>query len=336
VNLSAVFVTHNSEGCVAGALESMRRHFPEAELVVVDNASNDRTREIVRAKGAVRLVEQEENLGFGRACNVGADHSTGSHLFFVNPDARIVGVDSEAVGKLLNERPFGLVGASFVSSGGSDGSLHGGLHPERHWFFAYVSQTFGLFRPREWPRRPPRSRPGAAVWLGGAAVLVAREEFDRLGRFDPRFFLYYEDRELSARYRDTGLPIRSTSAIRVEHQGGGSSYAEGFRTVPQGWALLGWVQYLSLRNGPKVACRAGRLAFRTLQSLDLVLSMARPAAGPRLDRKRREVGMLLDFLEEVTGDAPAARRQFCPDALRHLARRSSLPQKALRRSDRAQ
>jgi N-acetylglucosaminyl-diphospho-decaprenol L-rhamnosyltransferase len=336
VNLSAVFVTHNSESCVAGALESMRRHFPEAELVVVDNASNDRTREIVRAQGAVRLVEQEENLGFGRACNVGADQSTGSHLFFVTPDARIVGVDSEAVGKLLNERTFGLVGASFVSSGGSDGSLHGGLHPERHWFFAYVSQTFGLFRPREWPRRPPRSRPGAAVWLGGAAVLVAREEFDRLGRFDPRFFLYYEDRELSARYRDTGLPIRSTSAIRVEHQGGGSSYAEGFRTVPQGWALLGWVQYLSLRNGPKVACRAGRLALRTLQSLDLVLSMARPAAGPRLDRKRREVGMLLDFLEEVTGDAPAARRQFCPDALRHLARRSSLPQKALRRSDRAQ
>lgn len=335
VGLSAVFVTHDSEDCIEEALASVRRQLPSTELVVVDNASEDRTREIVRAFGGVRLVAQEENLGFGRACNIGADNSTGTHLLFVNPDARIVSVDSVALQKLLQERPCGLVGPYFVSSDADAESGRGELRPERHWLFAYASETFVLLRPRELAPGPPRARRDGAHWLAASVLLAEREEFDRLGRFDPRFFLYYEDRELSARYRDAGLPIRSTPAIRVEHRGAASSRTRGFRAAQHGWALLGWIQYLDLRHGPRVAGRAARLALGTLRSLALGLRLARVARVPRVERKWREVGMLLDFIDDVTGGSPEPSREFCPDAVGHLARRSRFPHRAFRRPDSA-
>jgi GT2 family glycosyltransferase len=328
--LSAVLVTYESEDCIEGALTSLRHHLPGAELVVVDNASQDRTREIVQALGGIRLVEVEENLGFGRACNLGAEHSTGTHLLFVNPDAQILSVDPDALEELLLERPFGLVGPHFLSDEAGAESGRGELRHERHWLFAYVGQTFGLLRPRELPSGPPRGRLGGASWIGAAAVLAEREEFDQLGRFDPRFFLYYEDRELSARYRDAGLPIRSTSALRIEHQGGGSSRTLDFRTVPQGWALLGWVQYLHLRHGPSVAGRAARLAVVTLRSLSLGLRLAGAASVPRAKRKGQEVEMLLDFIDKITSSPPERSREFCPDGVKHLARRSSFPHRAVR------
>lgn len=334
LTLSAVFVTHDSEGCIEEALASVQRHLPMAELVVVDNASEDRTREIVSAFGGIRLVAQEENLGFGRACHVGVDNSAGTHLLFVNPDARILSVDSEALQELMHERPFGLVGPYFVSSDAPTETGRGGLRSERHWVFDYVRQTFGFLRPRELPPRLPRARRGGAHWLAGAVVLAERDELDRLGGFDPRFFLYYEDRELSARYRDAGLPIRSTPTIRVEHRGGASSRARGFRTDPHGWALLGWVQYLHLRQGPRVARRAARLALGTLRSLTFGLRVARAARLPRVERKCREVGMLLDFIDDVTGN-PEGSRQFCPDAVNHFARRSTFPRGDFRRPDSA-
>ena len=328
--LSAVFVTHNSEDCIEGALTSVRRHIPSAELVVVDNASDDTTREVVGTFPGVRLVTHGENLGFGRGCNVGADNTTGTHLLFVNPDARIVSVQAEAFQKLLSDSPCGLVGPYFVSSEARRESGRDGLRPERHWLFAYASQTFGLLRPKELPRSTRRARRDTS-WLAASVVLAKREEFDRLGRFDPRFFLYYEDRELSARYRAAGLPIRSTPAIRVEHRGEASSRTAAFRVVPRGWALLGWIQYLDLRHGPGVAGRAARLALLTLRTLALGLRVACFARVPRTARKATEVAMLLDFIDEVTSRPAEHSDEFCPDAVRHLARRSRLPGRAFRR-----
>lgn len=333
--LSAVFVTHDSEHCIEDALASVRRHFPDAELVVVDNASRDRTREVVEAFGGAQLVAQEENLGFGRACNLGVDNTTGTHLLFVNPDARIVSVNSGALQELLGARPCGLVGPYFVTPNASAGSVRGGLRTERHWLYDYLSQTFGLLRPRELPPRPPRARRGGARWLSASVVLAEREELDRLGRFDPRFFLYYEDRELSARYRDAGLPIRSTPAICVAHRGGDSSRVNGFRTAPHGWALLGWIQYVDLRHGPRVAARAGWLTLRTLRSLEAGLRIARLVAAPRLERKRREVAMVLDFIADVTARPSVPPRDFCPSAIRHLAQPSRFRHRILRGPGRA-
>ena len=202
LSLSVVIVTYRSDRCIEGALASVRSQLPEAEIVVVDNASDDETRAVVRYFGGVRLVEQEQNVGFGRACNTGARHATGTRVLFVNPDVRIVSAEPAELARLWSER---LRPVGWLPGGGS--SLDSRGQPSRRAPLAARVRGPDV-RPAAAPRngapagaRAQRTAPG----FPGALLLVDKEEFLGLGGFDPRFFLYYEDKELSARYRKSQL-----------------------------------------------------------------------------------------------------------------------------------
>lgn len=319
MSLSVVIVTYRSDRCIEGALSSVRSRLPEAEILVVDNASDDETRAIVHAFGGVRLVEQEENVGFGRACNAGIRHAGGTRVLFVNPDVRILSADPEEL-SLPGPDGFGLLGGYVAAD--ADSVPEDGLQGERHWLHDYLSQTFGLLRPREW-RGSRSSGGGDRCWLPGALLLVDKEEFLGLGGFDPRFFLYYEDKELALRYRRGGLPIRSTRTLVASHAGTASSHGDDLRIDLLGWRFLAWIQYLHISEGPRIARRAAALSRWTLGLLEALLTvLARlRVGGPRVRRKAVQVGALRAFLDAAPpGGEASARNGFCADAVAHLRR----------------
>jgi hypothetical protein len=152
-------------------------------------------------------------------------------------------------------------------------------------------------------------------------LLVDRIEFLRLGGFDPRFFLYYEDRDLAARYRQAGSPIRLTSALSGVHTVGNSSRSDDLRVVPAGWAFLGWIEYVFLHHGERTARVMARTGIATLVTLRLgVVGAGQVIRMPRLERKRRQLEELLAFLEDKTVDRTENDMSFCPDARRLLGR----------------
>src|SRR6478672_7324612 len=70
--VTAVVVTYNSAACVGHCLASLLEHLPDAEIVVVDNASADHTGQVVATVApTARFLSLEENIGFGQACNLG-------------------------------------------------------------------------------------------------------------------------------------------------------------------------------------------------------------------------------------------------------------------------
>ena len=144
-------------------------------------------------------------------------------------------------------------------------------------------------------------------------LLAARDEFLGLGGFDPRFFLYYEDRDLSHRYRNAGLPIATTDALRGTHLGTGSSADDGLRVTPMAWSLLGWIQYVAIHDGDRQARRAARTAVSTLRGLELLLRAPATLGWDRAGRKRGQLRELLMTLHERAHAGPA---EFCPDAVR--------------------
>src|ERR1700686_2199043 len=144
MNLSVVVVTFNSEDCIESCLEAVRRHLPTAELLVVDNASTDATRLIVRSREGVCLVKNRRNDGFGRACNVGARAATNGYLLFLHPDVMLTEWDFEAIEPLLQSEPFGLIGPAPRHDGGLIGTQNE-PHVLRDWF----ELTLGMVRPRE-------------------------------------------------------------------------------------------------------------------------------------------------------------------------------------------
>ena len=304
MSLSVVTVTYNSGLCIESCLAAVARVLPDAERIVVDNASSDNTRALAEGAGA-RVLARELNEGFGRACNVGAAEAKGAFVLFVNPDVQLTEVDTLELEALFARRPFGLAAPALSTRG--------------RWIGDYFDNTLRALRPRElstW-EAPPRNVNGDAAWASGEILLVRRDEFLRLGGFDPRFFLYYEDRDLSARYREAGLPITATDAIAGAHVRGGSSEMEELRIAPHAWAFLGWVQYLYLREGESKARRAAILGVETLRVISGALAAgARIAPDGRVGRKRRQMDGVLAFVEAQARDGADG---FCPDARKLVA-----------------
>jgi N-acetylglucosaminyl-diphospho-decaprenol L-rhamnosyltransferase len=312
--ISAIVVTHESASCLGNCIASLREHLPDAEIVVVDNASNDPSAQIARALGA-RVVKLPRNSGFGRACNSGVAAASGKHLLFVNPDVTLVSVGQEALEELRAMRPFGLVPGRLVDS---NGTLRRERRlPEPPLLADFLKHTVGLLRPRRLrvPMRLRRESPGG--WASAALLLAARDEFERVGGFDPRFFLYYEDRDLCARYRTEGLPLHPTDAVVAVHLRGSSSEGDPLRAEQLGWAFLSWLEYLSIHRGPRAAHIAAGAAWRMLRTIETAIwacaSLAPPAG--RIARKRRQVESLMAFLRQQA----LAHDDVCPEARSALA-----------------
>jgi N-acetylglucosaminyl-diphospho-decaprenol L-rhamnosyltransferase len=309
--ISAVVITHDSAGCIADCLTSVRRALPEAEIVVVDNDSHDRTMDVAAAMmDGVRLIQLNENVGFGRACNLGAEAAGHTHVLFLNPDTRVVDVDREALARLVTRRPFGLMAPAFDDE-------RERCRVESHWVLELVSHTLMTLRPREWRVRVRYPRDGGDKWVSGAMLIAAREEFLTLGGFDPRFFLYYEDRDLSRRYRESGFPVETTDVLRGTHMGGSSSAQDGLRAEPMAWALLGWIEYVSIHSGSRAAHRAARAALLILRVLRAALRVLETTGWGRARRKARQLDEVFSFL---AGRANSDDGRFCPEALNALRR----------------
>jgi len=304
--ISVVVVTYDSAACVGRCIASVQDALPHAEIVVVDNGSRDETVNAVRAAAPrARVIEGNENVGFGRACNTGAEAARGSQVLFLNPDVVVTAVHHDQLDQLVATRPFGLVAPDL------EGEVDR-RRAENSWTRDFFAHTLETFRPREW-RRPGGRHSANYAWVSGAMLLVSREEFLELGGFDPRFFLYYEDRDLSRRYRNANLPLRTTEAISGRHAPGTSSASDGLRAGPMAWSLLGWIQYICIHDGERTAWRAARATLTTLRVLRLAAHALASLPWARARRKARQLDEVLRVLtEHASGDDTG----FCPDALR--------------------
>jgi GT2 family glycosyltransferase len=309
--ISVVIVTYNSEACVGTCIDAVARCLPEAEALVIDNASTDASRVVAERHGA-RIIGLEKNLGFGRACNVGAHRAEHEHILFLNPDVAICSADPERLRALVEASAVGLVVPSATRSRF--------MFTERSWLQETLNLALRALRPRELPRRPPSPRAGRAPWASGAALLVRRTEFLSVGGFDPRYFLYYEDRDLSWKYRQHHLPIRSTPALLADHAVGGSSELSDRRSNVRAFAMIGWVQYRHVVCGVEAAARTWTLGHQLHAAITCAVAWAaRVAPSRRLRRKSQQLREVKQELERICASSGVLQQSdqhgYWPDAI---------------------
>jgi GT2 family glycosyltransferase len=301
---SVVFVSYNSAKSIGPAIQSVRRHLPDAEIVVVDNGSADPTCSIVGESESVRLLKGHGNIGFGAGVNLGARSATGDLLIVLNPDTEVTQIDAARLSELVHSPSVGMRGCLLVE-GGRRRHLR---HSEWHWLGELcwlVMQWFVV--PREVTIRRPRSfLPRSRPWISGAAFAVGRTEFLGLGGFDEGIFLYFEDMDLSSRYRQAGLTVGTTDAVAVTHEGQGSSPGDHERV--QVWALLSFLELLAKRPGRRDGERAARAVLGFLTGVSVVARLASilPVIGPRAAVKARSAAFIRASLLECIANPPAA------------------------------
>jgi N-acetylglucosaminyl-diphospho-decaprenol L-rhamnosyltransferase len=209
--IAVVMVTYESADAVPATLAELSEQLRDGdELVVVDNASGDGTAAAVRAAApGARLLEQRENLGFAGGCNLGAARSSAPLLLFLNPDATPAPGCLDALREVAGERPGWAAWQALVAMhGGREINTSGGV---THFLgFGWAGQCGEPLA-----EAPSGLREGS--FASGAALAVRREDWERAGGFDERFFMYCEDLDLSLRLRLAGRGVGVAPAARVEH-----------------------------------------------------------------------------------------------------------------------
>jgi O-antigen biosynthesis protein len=228
VKTSIVIPVFNKVEFTFQCLRSLLREvdFRFAEVVVVDNASTDATRELLsHFRKFVRVVRNEENRGFVDACNQGAAVARGRHLLFLNNDTVVhPGWLGALVETLERDERAGAAGSMFLYP---DGRLQEAG--------AIIWADGGAFH-YGWGRSPQDRRFAFARevdYCSGASLIIRKELFDQLGGFDRRYApAYYEDADLCMGVRSLGYKVVYQPASRVTHFEGataGTQTGSGFK-----------------------------------------------------------------------------------------------------------
>jgi len=206
-DVAAVVVAHNAAPWIERSLESLRG--TGAEMIVVDNASTDGTREIVREKFPEAQLVEEENRGFGAGNNAGMRVATGRYFLLLNPDAWLTdGALEKLVDELESDASIGVVGPRLRN-------LDGSVQPSIRGFptlWRLVTQYTLLNRLAPHSRLlndfydggRDLDRTQDVEFLRGACLLVRREALEDVGPFDEAFFMFAEEADWCLRARRRG------------------------------------------------------------------------------------------------------------------------------------
>ena len=242
-DLAVIIVTWNNADVIRDALSSLINDLKNSslryEVWVVDSASEDQTKDIVRLDfPAVHLIENKANIGFAAANNLamrqlGFGQSEGSAaappaVYLLNPDTITHPGATKILYDALTTKPdVAVVGARLTFADGS--FQHSAFRfPGLRQIWAELFPTAGRLLEGSFNGRYPRAwYTGAAAFevdfTLGATMMLKREVIEASGMFDEDFFLYCEEVDWAWRIKKLGWRILCAPSAHVTHIGGGST-----------------------------------------------------------------------------------------------------------------
>jgi len=210
-DVSISLVNTNSRELLLACIESLRG--VDAEIVVLDNASEDGSADAVRAQyPEVRLIEQRHRAGFGANHNTVIRATTGRYVFILNEDTTSTDWGFERMVAHLDANPrVAALGPRLVYP---DGRVQSSA-----WRFPTpATAAVGLLTlGRAGILQSGGSETRDVDWAMAAALLVRREALDEIGLFDEGFFIYSEETDLCRRLRAAGWRRQFFPSVTVVH-----------------------------------------------------------------------------------------------------------------------
>ncbi|OZC70066.1 hypothetical protein CH306_05775 [Rhodococcus sp. 15-725-2-2b] len=222
-SVDVIIVCFNSDpvllkGCVDSVSSSYSESNIPGTVILIDNASDIPVEHTIDASG-VRVYRMDSNVGFGRAVNHGVSISDADHVLLLNPDAAIKPDGIRRLSDVVKQQPRSLVGGWLQR----DGKVQSD---------AYMQWDFSVTR--LWSRgRFASTLMDSALdvvnveKVCGGALFADRRLLAELGPFDPRFFLYGEDADLSRRAASLGVRLLVARHAPVEHISASSQKSYG-------------------------------------------------------------------------------------------------------------
>ncbi len=213
--LTIQIVNYNSRRDLLNCLDSIRKNAPEElkpQIIVVNNDREGIGGDLGSFPD-VEVVEAKENLGFGRAHNLGAEKARGKFILFLNPDTGILpGSIAQMIDIFDSDEKIGIVGPLLVGESGNAEEEHCG----------FQKNPFSLVKSKIFRGANNFVKPLEVDWISGGAMMIKRDLFEKLGGFDENFFMYFEDVDLCLQAKKRGYRVVVNPKSRIFHKGGQS------------------------------------------------------------------------------------------------------------------
>lgn len=261
-----IILTCNSAHIISDSLLKLNRE--KYKVIVVDNASHDDTREIVRKKFPdVQLIENAKNIGYGRGNNVALRLVEGEFALVLNPDAVITeeSID-KVIAAMINDKKVATAGPLILAQ---ENITQDAIKSQmkimeednaslRDMYYEKIANGFDT------------------RFISGACIFFRMEIVRKIGLFDDKIFMFYEDNEICLRAKRNGYKNLTVVDAVVCHVGASSSKKNWRSVFRRSWHLQGWSK-LYWKKIEKGDLRAKKSALRMVLSYSFksLLSLVR-------------------------------------------------------------
>lgn len=232
MDLSIIIVNYNVKEFLQNLIHSIEKASQNItkEIIVVDNASDDGSVEIVRERFPyVKLIANKSNLGFGKANNIGLKNAAGKFILLINPDTIVAEDTFEKMIEFFDQnKDVGLAGCKILNPDGTLQLACRRSFPGPWTSFTKVTGLSSIF---------PKSKIFARYNLtyldenqtyevdaiSGSFMMMIREVYEKVGGFDEQFFMYGEDLDLCYRIQKAGYKVCYVHSTQIIHYKGEST-----------------------------------------------------------------------------------------------------------------
>lgn len=252
--VSVILVTFCSRDEIPACVESLQQQPVPVEIFLVDNASPDDTAQVVSSYADrfdnIHAILNQDNVGLAAGNNAPLGKCQGEYVLILNPDTSLKPDTLSRLVTFLELNPdVAVVGPKNVYL---DGTPHSSFH--RHWGLLHVLAWRVLpFRfTRSWYDRFSSYERADKLFVSGACLMIRRNIFERIGGYDPEYFLTVEDAcDLCIRTKKSGGRIVFLPEAEVVHLGGRSGAHAPYIVVWQGY--YGTIYHFLKHKGPAQA-----------------------------------------------------------------------------------
>jgi GT2 family glycosyltransferase len=261
------------------------------DVIVVDNGSTDGSQKMLNEKyPLVRIIQNDGNVGLGKASNQGIEASMGRHILLLNNDTVVNGESFDTMIEFLDNNPrVAAVGGKLLNSDGSIQSCY-------NYFTTLWEEFMVATRLGEWIRPGyPAVMRGEEIksvdWLGSACLMVRRSALDQVGLLDESYFIYGDELDLQYRFKKAGWENYYLPNAWTLHYGGRSMDRWKRRTkVYRGKMLFYQKHYGFLKTFLL------RLMLGMLSSAKLIIWMVAYLLPGKRDNAKRELQSNIDVI----------------------------------------
>ena len=227
MQVSIIIVSFNTKQLTADSIDSIiaKTSEVEYEIILVDNASSDGSREFFADDSRIKFLEAGRNLGFGKANNLGVQQAKGDYIFFLNSDTLLLNNAIYEMWRYCEEhKEDNIGGLGCILCDGNNQRCHSyaKLNTWKDIVKSYFIAPFSKSKAKEIMAMDAEDESKDVFEVGyvtGADLFVPRKVLEECGCFDPDFFMYSEESEMQWRFRKHGyhnMIIKSPKIMHLE------------------------------------------------------------------------------------------------------------------------